>query len=440
MKLLHLNKLTGHEVLWHWLILLLLFLLLYIIFPQSTHSTEYIWEVFSIDNTPLEQGRINDIAVDLSGNVWFATLDGLLMYDDGEWTLYSTRESNIPENHVNGVAVDAENGIWIATDYGAGWLHDGEWTNYLMQDTGTGLENEELTAIAIDRFGTVWFGMTETGVCSFDGIDWTWYFSTNTPELTGYRIQNIFAHSDSSVWFATDSGAVSYRNGIWTHHEVPIPGTNPSTINVVNYIEDGQGNIYLVTVSSVWKYDGNTWSEYPIEVSGEQLTSIQQLLVTDDICFAGSTHGLAVSDGIGWNQYTTTNSPLPHSVVTSLALDHDGDLWLGTYSGVAVVRGLSVMQVMENDMSTPMPIVLTGNYPNPFNPTTTISYALPSRSHIRLTVYNATGQLVRSYDFGVQDTGSHEYIFDGSGLPSGVYLYQVEAGGNEVYGRMLLMK
>ena len=97
---------------------------------------------------------------------------------------------------------------------------------------------------------------------------------------------------------------------------------------------------------------------------------------------------------------------------------------------------------VDEDESEPTPdsFRLNQNYPNPFNPTTTISYALPSRSQVRLTVYNTTGQQVRSYDFGIQDTGSHEYVFDGSGLPSGVYLYRVEAGGNEVYGRMLLMK
>ena len=97
---------------------------------------------------------------------------------------------------------------------------------------------------------------------------------------------------------------------------------------------------------------------------------------------------------------------------------------------------------VNEDESEPAPdsFRLNQNYPNPFNPTTTISYALPSRSHVRLTVYNATGQQVRSYDLGVQDTGNHDYVFDGSGMPSGVYLYRVEAGGNEVYGRMLLMK
>ena len=127
-----------------------------------------------------------------------------------------------------------------------------------------------------------------------------------------------------------------------------------------------------------------------------------------------------------------------HSDKSSLLLVNTNNIGFGVYVGIVksnVSTGIqSIYDALTNIYS------LNQNYPNPFNPTTTISYALPSRSQVPLTVYNATGQQVRSYDFGIQDTGNHEYVFDGSGLPSGVYLYRVEAGGNEAYGRMLLMK
>ncbi|UCH89846.1 MAG: T9SS type A sorting domain-containing protein [Thermoplasmata archaeon] len=83
---------------------------------------------------------------------------------------------------------------------------------------------------------------------------------------------------------------------------------------------------------------------------------------------------------------------------------------------------------------------LNQNYPNPFNPTTTISYNIPERSRVTIAIYTIAGQQIRTYDLGVQDIGNHEFLFDGTGLPSGVYLYRVENGLAVKIGRMLLMK
>jgi hypothetical protein len=72
---------------------------------------------------------------------------------------------------------------------------------------------------------------------------------------------------------------------------------------------------------------------------------------------------------------------------------------------------------------------LEQNFPNPFNPTTTIRYVLSAQSHITLSVYNTLGQLAASLVDGNQDAGIHEVIFDGGGLSSGIYFYRLQGGG-----------
>jgi hypothetical protein len=71
---------------------------------------------------------------------------------------------------------------------------------------------------------------------------------------------------------------------------------------------------------------------------------------------------------------------------------------------------------------------LSQNYPNPFNPTTTIRYALSSRSHVTLDLFNTLGQIVTELVNGDLEAGQHEVRVDASGLASGVYFYRLRAG------------
>ena len=88
----------------------------------------------------------------------------------------------------------------------------------------------------------------------------------------------------------------------------------------------------------------------------------------------------------------------------------------------------------------PQEFVLFQNHPNPFNPTTTIRYGLPSRAHVSLTLFNTLGQQVSTLVQSEQDAGFHEIRFDGTNLPSGVYFYRMQAGSFTETRRLLLVR
>ncbi|NBC15796.1 MAG: T9SS type A sorting domain-containing protein [Bacteroidetes bacterium] len=71
---------------------------------------------------------------------------------------------------------------------------------------------------------------------------------------------------------------------------------------------------------------------------------------------------------------------------------------------------------------------------------TTIRYALPEPTRVRLAVYDLLGREVATLADGLKPAGRHEAIFEASGLPSGVYLYRLEAAGRVLTGRMVLLK
>ena len=88
---------------------------------------------------------------------------------------------------------------------------------------------------------------------------------------------------------------------------------------------------------------------------------------------------------------------------------------------------------------------LEQNFPNPFNPTTTIRFTLPAQSTVRLTIYNASGQRVRGLVTGDRDAGLNTAVWDGKNdqgdaVATGVYLYKLNVGTTVLTRKMVLLK
>lgn len=100
----------------------------------------------------------------------------------------------------------------------------------------------------------------------------------------------------------------------------------------------------------------------------------------------------------------------------------------------------NVTSVAGFDNPLPGSFRLLHNYPNPFNPATTISYSLPKDSHVKLTIFDILGREVAVLVDDVKSAGNHNLRFDASHLPSGLYFYRVAAGAFRETHRMLLLK
>ena len=88
----------------------------------------------------------------------------------------------------------------------------------------------------------------------------------------------------------------------------------------------------------------------------------------------------------------------------------------------------------------PRAFTLEQNWPNPFNPVTTITYELAAETRVSLKVYNVLGSEVAALVDDVESAGSHRVEFNGADLPSGVYLCKLRTEAGTEMKKMLLMR
>jgi hypothetical protein len=168
-------------------------------------------------------------------------------------------------------------------------------------------------------------------------------------------------------------------------------------------------------------------------------------------------HGTAATQNISqdfwvWFEITQTGAA-PHypAVLAITALPWD-DIhhysWTGGTNTPVEVQNFyhihavldEVVSAREISSSIPNDWSLTQNFPNPFNPTTEIRYAVPRAEHLTLKVYNLMGQEVATLVDAMTNPGTYAVNFSGANLASGVYVYRLEAPSFTATHKMLLMK
>lgn len=115
----------------------------------------------------------------------------------------------------------------------------------------------------------------------------------------------------------------------------------------------------------------------------------------------------------------------------------DGQIEIPAVSAVILVNEKSSV---HKDNVSPVQFTLAQNYPNPFNPVTSIAFTIDDQSLVKLKVYDCLGRELKTLFNRLAHRGSYTVSFNGDGLASGYYVYQLTVGDRSVARRMLLMK
>lgn len=132
----------------------------------------------------------------------------------------------------------------------------------------------------------------------------------------------------------------------------------------------------------------------------------------------------------GWGGPTNSTNPIVYIEVTT---DYNAN-------GILSATFTEALPVSTEEVGLISGFKLRQNYPNPFNPSTRIEFEVPQIAHVRLEVFNIVGQKVAELLNETKAIGSYSIDFNARTLPSGVYLYRLEAGSQTIIRKMTLLK
>ena len=120
----------------------------------------------------------------------------------------------------------------------------------------------------------------------------------------------------------------------------------------------------------------------------------------------------------------------------------NGTVFVGNIEGRLIVLDFVPSNIITNFEEPPLPKqpLLIRNYPNPFNPITTIEFYLPRSGSVNLSIYNINGKLIQVLLDGELNAGTYSRIWSGANAASGVYFYRLQTNDSVKTGKMALVK
>ena len=341
----------------------------------------------------------------ISTNLLFAGTSGSGAFrSTNNGTSWSAVNNGLTSNDVYTFAVDATGanlfagtfggGVYLSTDNGSNW-----------NSRNTGLTDDEVIALVVSNTN-IFAGTRLRGVflSTNNGEIWTPVNSGLNVGLTNTIVQSLLV-SGMDIFAGTNG------NGIFH----VLQSTLPVEISVFNATPKGSG------VELNWRTETEV-NNYGFEIERRMI---------DESSGKWNTIGFIEGEG-------ARNAPKEYSFT-------DKSLFSGRYAYrlKQIDRDGKFKYTQEVEviiMPIPTDFILMQNFPNPFNPTTVISYQLPVNSYMTLKVFDILGREVATLINEEKTAGSHNEQWNAEGYSSGVYLVRMQGGKYSATKKIVLMK
>jgi hypothetical protein len=249
---------------------------------------------------------------------------------------------------------------------------------------------------------------------------WTWYDIELDYDYAYVQLStdgSSFINLEGNITTNYNPNGSNQGNGItgnsggWVLAEFPLDDYNgQSALLRMRYVTDG------------WITEEGFYADefYPVEIFDEEV------ILSSDIV----------------DTFYVVNGRLPGDYYYQVRAKDAEDQW-SVFSNREVAHVHPQTGIDDNQL--PVSLSLNQNYPNPFNPQTAISFSIPQRELVELTIYNILGSKVRTLVSSEFEAGEHMVIFDsiddhGSTVAPGIYFYRLKTGSDVLTRKMVLIK
>lgn len=462
------------------------------------------WFTYNSQNSQLPSNNILDIKTQAGNIVWVCTDNGLVRIENEVWTVYTHSNSGLINNSISDIGFDSEGNIWISNNGAGLLKTDllSNWD--LFNISANGVTLNDIKKFYIDKTDSLWIRHTWTTNTGYQFFGWFMVDGNGNAALVfpsdqvwagnmGYRIgidsKNakwigkeasldnwwIVKYSDGNflnTFLMTILGyngvvvdkydlILGYGDGLYRQYDSENPWKESYSIpfsidiaidsNNVKWIATNDGLVAFndePVFSNIWPDGGevlNVGENYTLQYHSKYSHESKVELTTDNgytwhlLCVLPNTDSDIYqttyydSTLYDWTIPDTINSSTNCRIRVSDLIR--GDIYLESDSNFTITGSTSA-----DKNNIPLRFSLSNNFPNPFNPSTKISYSIAKRSNVTLKIFDLLGTEVTKLVNGEIEAGNYEVNFDASNLASGIYFYKLEAGSFFETKKMILLK
>ncbi|HOR02443.1 MAG TPA: choice-of-anchor J domain-containing protein [Candidatus Syntrophosphaera sp.] len=376
---------------------------------------------------------------------------GNMMYWQNNWTTLNAVSSALTYNwNIRIYVADPVTGKEYVLGHGPYEQEVHAYTDAILQEKGSTQPVRTLDGykifrddIEIDQVGSTVLTYTDSGV---EGGIHTYYlkavYGANTSEASNTVTTFVLPQSHAELMH--DDGTAEEGFNVGSTKQMAVKHSYGQAVTVK------YAKVYVHTVGTpgiivrVFDNDG------PNNMPGTQLAQYQYpaasvvegwnwIALPADINVADGEFYLAIMETAGASAIGLDTSSNGYSY-KKIATD-----WEPVTTGEIMLRAIVEYGSAADDDVIPAYTLDAKNYPNPFNPETTIAFSVPKTGPASLKVYNTKGQLVRTLVNDVREAGNHSVVWNGmdeqgNSVSSGLYFYRLSSDGNTVTRKMLLAK
>ncbi len=236
-----------------------------------------------------------------------------------------------------------------------------------------------------------------------------------------------FGSSLNRIWRTADGGSS------WAAFTTPVAGcVGVSFTDSLHGIAVHENGLVSVTLDG-----GKSWTAggHP---SGSLSAVVYPKNGTVAWCSDGTRPYRSADGGLSWRAEIT--SPYV-GILRALTASSSSHAWISTSFGqVLEYRPEAITEIRETQIAARPSFELLQNFPNPFNPRTTIMYSLAHPGRVKVAVYDLLGREVQVLVNEALSAGRHTAVFEAARQPSGIYFFRLQADGTTRVGKMLLVR